>query len=280
MSRLRFARTPGGMTGLVLLAIVVGVAIAGPWFAPYSPSETVGIPLTGRAPGQVLGTDYLGRDVLSRVLWGGRSVLLLAGSATILAYLLGCAIGLVTGYSRSAVDGILMRVVDVMLAFPPLLFLLVLATGAGRSSAWLVIGVALVLAPLIARIVRAATLEVSVRPYVEAAVARGERLPHIVGVEILPNILPVVLADLGVRLAAAIILVASVNFLGLGLSPPAADWALMISENRGGITIQPWAVAAPAVMIALLVISVNLVGDAIARTLGTSSAEIELEAVT
>ncbi len=278
--RFRFARTRSGAIGLALLALVVGVALIGPFFAPYSPSETAGIPLTGPAEGQRLGTDFLGRDVLSRVLWGGRSVLLLAGSATILAYLLGLAIGLVAGYSRSLVDPLLMRLVDVLLAFPPLLFLLVLATGAGRSSVWLVIGVALVLAPLIARIVRAATQEVAVRAYVEAAVARGERLPRILNAEILPNIMPVVLADLGVRFTAAIILVASVNFLSLGLSPPAADWALMISENRGGITIQAWAVAAPAVMIAGLTVAVNLVGDAIARSLGTSSAEVELEAVT
>jgi peptide/nickel transport system permease protein len=280
VSRLRFARTPGGIVGLSLLALIVGVALLGPFFAPYSPSASVGIPFTGPAEGQPLGTDYLGHDVLSRVLWGGRSVLLLAGSATIAAYLLGATIGLAAGYSRSLVDPLLMRGVDVLLAFPPLLFLLVLATGAGRSSAWLVVGVALVLAPLIARIVRAATQEVAVRAYVEAAVARGERMPRILGAEVLPNILPVLLADLGVRFTSAVILVASVNFLGLGLSTPAADWALMISENRGGITIQPWAVAAPAALVAVLTIGVNLIGDAIAHSLGTSSAEVELEAVT
>jgi ABC-type dipeptide/oligopeptide/nickel transport system permease subunit len=280
MSRLRFARTPGGIVGLSLLALIVGVALLGPFFAPYSPSASVGIPFTGPAEGQPLGTDYLGHDVLSRVLWGGRSVLLLAGSATIAAYLLGATIGLAAGYSRSLVDPLLMRGVDVLLAFPPLLFLLVLATGAGRSSVWLVVGVALVLAPLIARIVRAATQEVAVRAYVEAAVARGERMPRILGAEVLPNILPVLLADLGVRFTSAVILVASVNFLGLGLSTPAADWALMISENRGGITIQPWAVAAPAALVAVLTIGVNLIGDAIAHSLGTSSAEVELEAVT
>jgi peptide/nickel transport system permease protein len=112
---------------------------------------------------------------------------------------------------------------------------------------------------------------VSTRGYVEAAVARGERLPALLGREILPNVLGTVLADAGIRLTASILILASVNFLGLGLQPPAADWALMISENRGGITLQPWAVAAPALLIAFLTISVNLVADAVARSLGTST---------
>jgi peptide/nickel transport system permease protein len=154
---------------------------------------------------------------------------------------------------------------------PPLLFLLVLATGAGRSIPVLVLGVATVHVPSIARIVRAATQEVSTHGYVEAAVARGERVGAILRREILPNVLGTVLADAGIRLTASILILASVNFLGLGLQPPRADWALMIAENRGGITLQPWAVAAPALLIAFLTISVNLVADAVARSLGTST---------
>jgi peptide/nickel transport system permease protein len=160
---------------------------------------------------------------------------------------------------------------DVLLAVPPLLFLLVLATGAGRSIPVLVLGVATVHVPSIARIVRAATQEVSTHGYVEAAVARGERVGAVLRREILPNVLGTVLADAGIRLTASILILASVNFLGLGLQPPRADWALMIAENRGGITLQPWAVAAPALLIAFLTISVNLVADAVARSLGTST---------
>jgi len=118
--------------------------------------------------------------------------------------------------------------------------------------------------------VRAATQEVSTRGYVEAAVARGERVPAVLRREILPNVLGTVLADAGIRLTASILLLASVNFLGLGLQPPRADWALMISENRGGFSLQPWTVAAPALLIAFLTISVTLVADAVARSLGTS----------
>jgi peptide/nickel transport system permease protein len=274
--RLRFARTPAGLVGTVLLAAVVGIALLGPFFAPYAPDEPVGVPFSGPAEGTPFGTDFLGRDVLSRVLWGGRSVLALAGLATLLAYAGGIAIGLVAGYSRSLLDPVLMRTADVMLSFPALLFLLVLVTGAGTSKAVLVLGVALVQMPLIARIVRTATLEQSVRGFVEAAVARGESTSAILRREILPNIAGPIAADVGLRFTYAIILVASVNFLGLGLQPPAADWALIISENRGGLTLNPYVILVPAALISLLTISVNLVGDAIARSLGISTARRRL----
>ena len=125
-------------------------------------------------------------------------------------------------------------------------------------------------APLIARVVRSATLEQSVRAFVEAAVARGESVSAILLREVVPNIVPSVMADAGLRLTYSIILVASVNFFGLGLQPPAADWALMISENRDGFDLNPWVIVAPATMIALLTIAVNLIGDALARSLGHS----------
>lgn len=271
MSRLRFARTATGALGLILLGLVVGVALLGPLFAPHAPDEPVGIPLTGPAEGQLLGTDFLGRDVLSRVLWGGRSVLLLAGAATLLAYAIGGVAGMVAGYNRRLLDGAIMRGVDVLLSFPALIFLLVLVTGAGTSEVALVVGVGLVQAPLVARVVRTATVEQAVRGFVEAAVARGESTQAIVRREIIPNIVAPVAADAGLRLTYAIILVASVNFLGLGLQPPAADWALMVSENRTGLDLNPFVILAPTVLIAVLTIAVNLVGDAVARTLGRSS---------
>lgn len=269
--RLLFVRTPTGMLGMVLLTFVLGVALLGPLFAPHAPDEPIGIPLTGPAEGQPFGTDFLGRDVLSRVLWGGRSVLLLAGAATVVAYLVGSVVGLLAGYSRNLLDGVLMRVVDVLLSVPPLIFLLVLVTGAGTSEVALVLGVAVVQAPLVSRIVRTATLEQSVRGFVEAAVARGERTTAIVRREILPNIVGPIAADAGLRFTYSILLVASVNFLGLGLQPPAADWALIISENRSGLDLNPYVVAIPALLIALLTIGLNLVGDSVARTLGRSA---------
>jgi peptide/nickel transport system permease protein len=269
--RFRFLRSGTGLVGFALLLLVLGIALFGPFFAPHGPSEPIGIPFEGSSGEALLGYDGLGRDVLSRVLWGGRSVLALAGLATLIAYLAGGLIGLVAGYSRSHVDPLLMRGVDVLISIPALLFILVLITGAGTSKAVLVASVAAVQAPLIARIIRTATLEQSVRGFVEAAVARGEGTLAVLRREILPNIVAPIAADVGLRFTYSIILVASVNFFGLGLQPPAADWALIISENREGLTLNPWVILVPAALIALLTISLNLVGDAIARSLGRTS---------
>jgi ABC-type dipeptide/oligopeptide/nickel transport system permease subunit len=268
--RLRFLGSATGAVGLALLLLVLGVAVLGPFFAPHSPTASIGIPFDGPSRSAPLGYDLLGRDVLSRVLWGGRSVLGLAGAATVLAYAAGGLVGLVAGYSRSVLDGVLMRGADILISFPALLFILVLITGAGTSRAALVAGVAIVQAPLVARIVRTATLEQSVRGFVEAAAARGERTLSILAREILPNIVSPIAADFGLRFTYSIILVASVNFFGLGLQPPDADWALIISENRDGLTLNPWVILVPAALIALLTISLSLVGDAAARSLGRS----------
>lgn len=259
------ARVGGGA-----LLLVLGIALLGPFLAPYPPTELIDVPYSSPSRAFPLGTDELGRDILSRVLWGGWSVIGLAGLATLLAYVVGGTIGLVAGFARSAVDGILMRLVDLLLAFPPLLFLLLLAAGLGAGPTTLVLGVAIVNVPGIARIVRTATLEITVRGYVEAAVARGERLHFLLAREILPNISGTIAADGGLRLTGSILAVAGLNFLGLGLQPPAADWATMIAENRASITLQPWSLAAPAIMIAALTLSVNTVGDALARSLGKS----------
>jgi ABC-type dipeptide/oligopeptide/nickel transport system permease subunit len=146
--------------------------------------------------------------------------------------------------------------------------LLLLAAGVGRGGLVLIVGVAAINVPMIARVVRTVTLEVSVRAYVEAAVLRGERLRYVLGRELLPNIAAPVAADAGVRFTASILAIAALNFLGLGVQPPAADWSTMIAENRDAITLQPWAVAAPALLIALLSLSVNTSADAFARSLG------------
>jgi ABC-type dipeptide/oligopeptide/nickel transport system permease subunit len=197
-------------------------------------------------------------------------VILFAAAATILAYLIGLTIGLIAGFSRSFVDPLLMRTVDVMLAFPPLLFVLVLISGAGTGVTVVIVAVALIQAPSISRVVRTATEVVAVRGYVEAAVARGEGTFAVIRREVIPNILAPVLVDLGLRFTYSILIIASVNYLGLGLQPPSSDWALLISENREFISLNAYAVLVPAGMIALLTIGVNLMGDAIARSLGRS----------
>jgi peptide/nickel transport system permease protein len=272
MRRTRFLRSPQGVIGFGLLAFVLAVALIGPLVAPHSLAAPVGVPGSPPASGTPLGTDFLGRDVLSRLLHGGTSVLIVSCIATALIYLVGVGLGMIAGLSRSLVDPVLMRTVDVFLVFPPLMLLLLLIAGAGTSVAILILGIVLVLFPGVARIVRTATQEVSTTAYIESAVARGERTLAIMRREVLPNITPTIIADLGVRFSAVIILAASVNFLGLGAKPPAANWGLMIAENLQIVSANVWSVLAPAILLALLTISVNLIGDAYVRSLGRTEA--------
>jgi ABC-type dipeptide/oligopeptide/nickel transport system permease subunit len=245
--------------------LVLAAALLGPLLAPHGPNEYTGGSFLGSGAGHWFGTDVNGRDVLSRVLWGGRSIIALATAATVIAYIVGGGVGLLAGYRGGILDASLMRTMDVLLAFPALLFVLLLAAGLGAGVTTIVIGVAAINIPGVARIVRAATLEVSVRGFVEAAVARGERMSAILRREILPNIASIVAADGGVRFTGAFLTVAGLNFLGIGIQPPAADWATMIAENRSYISLQPWTVAAPALCIALFTITVNVVADGLVR---------------
>jgi peptide/nickel transport system permease protein len=250
-----------GILGVMLLGFVVLVALVGPLVAPHPITQTIGIPGSPPSAAAPLGTDFLGRDVLSRLLHGGFPVLWLSAVTISFTYLIGLGIGMTAGLSRSLVDPVLMRIVDLVLVFPPLLLLLLLVSGAGASQGILIIGIVLVLFPGVARLVRTTTLEVSTTGYIEAAVARGETRLAIMKREVLPNIATSVLADLGVRFSAAVILAASISFLGLGSQPPAANWGLMISENRPNLATNPWGVLAPAILLALMTIGVNLLSD-------------------
>ncbi len=270
MRRPRLVFDGSGWVGFALVASVVLVAAFGPLLAPHSPTAPIGVPGAGPSASAPLGLDFLGRDVLSRLLYGGRSVLLMGLAATSLGYAVGGAIGMIAGYSRSLLDPVLMRAIDVLMSFPALLLLLVLVTGAGSTIAVLILGVALVQIPGISRIVRTAVLEVSVRGYVEAGIVRGERSAAILRREILPNIVGPVVATVGLRFTLSVVLIASVNFLGLGLQPPASDWGLMVSENRQIINLNPWSVLAPTLMLALLTIGITMLSDSYARRRGIS----------
>ena len=265
------AHDVGGLAGAATLILVFLVSLFGPELAPHPYTVVLGTPGHGPAAGAPLGLDYIGRDVFSRLLDGGRTTLIMGAATTILIYVVGIAVGLTAGYAQSIADAILMRIVDVFLSFPALLVMLLFVTAFGSSPVVLVGAAAIVLFPGVARIVRTATTEVMTRNYVEAAVSWGERAFAIMRREVLPNIVAPIVADLGIRFSWAIILIASVNYLGLGLKPPTADWGLMISENRGIISTNPLSVLAPAAMLALLVIGVNLIGDAYVRQMGRSA---------
>ena len=249
--------------GFALVALLVVIALVGPYFAPHSPSEFAGAPYSPDAG--VFGTDSLGRDVLSRFLWGGRSILGLAIAATAIGLTLGITIGLVAAYSRSWLDDFLMRGMDMILAFPAIVLALVAVATVGPQLWLLVLAVGFTTAPRVARVTRGASLEVVERDFVRAAEAIGESRRKILLGEILPNITSPLTVEASLRLTYAVALIAGLSFLGFGLQPPAADWGLMINENRQGLTVQPWGVVLPVVAIALLTIGTSLIGDGLSR---------------
>jgi peptide/nickel transport system permease protein len=259
-----------GRSGLAIVASVLLLALAGPFFSPYSPIDTLALPLAAPSEQHLLGTDVLGRDVLARFLHGGRVLIVVAFLSTILAYLVGIPLGIMVGYRGGALDLAVISVADLILAFPAIVFVLVLLAAAGSRLPIVVLGIATINLPRVVRISRTATNDLANREFVEAAVARGEALRSIIRLDILPNIWTPLLADFGIRLTGSVILFSSLSYLGFGQQPPAADWGLMISENRAGLFIQPWVVALPAVTLALLCIGVNLIADGVARSAGRS----------
>jgi peptide/nickel transport system permease protein len=260
----RMGRTKAGV-GIFLA--VVAIVVFGPYVAPYSPTEFVGRPFQLPSSTAWLGTDYIGHDVLSRVLYGGRSVIVLALAATTIGLVLGVLLGLVSGYARRWVDESIMRILDVVLAFPSLVLTLLFVSILGPQLWLIVLMVGISHAPRIARVTRASTLEVAQRDFVHSAEALGVSRSRILGAEILPNITSPLLVEFGLRLTYSIALIAGLSFLGFGLQPPSADWGLMINENRIGISVQPWAVFVPVVMIGILTIATNLMADGYGRAM-------------
>lgn len=262
-----------GRIGLMLGAIMLGVIVFGRFLAPYSPNELgVGVQTMGPSGDHLFGTDHLGRDVFSRFLVGGDTILLVPLVAVTLAFVVGGGLGMLGAYARGATDGLITRTFDLLLTLPPLLLVLVIIAGLGTSSVVLVLTVALVFLPRMGRVIRGATQAVVTNDYVAAAQARGERTHAILVREVLPNIAAPAIADFALRITYAIIFVATLNFLGLGAQPPEPDWGLMVAESRNFLSVQPWATLMPAAGIAALSISFNLIADALTRHLTREAA--------
>jgi peptide/nickel transport system permease protein len=253
--------------GVGIFAAILFIAVAGPWLAPHSPTEFVAPPYSPASSTLWLGSDYIGHDVLTRVLYGGRTVILLALAATIIGLVLGVTLGLLTGYARRWIDESIMRILDVVLAFPQIVLTLLFVSILGPRLWLIVVIVGIGHAPRIARVARAATLEVSQRDFVRAAEAFGIARWKILFNEIMPSITSPLLVEFGLRLTYSIGLIAGLSFLGFGMQPPAADWGLMINENRIGMVIQPWPVVVPVLLIGVLTIGTNLIADGLGRAL-------------
>jgi peptide/nickel transport system permease protein len=259
------ARTPRGAIGLGLASIIVLVAVVGPFVAPH-PSDALVTLTFGKPSGKFpLGGDFLGRDVLSRVLDGGWVLLIMAACATVIGIAGGAAAGISAAYLRGISDGIIMRAVDVILSFPQLVFALLLLSLLGPKLWLITLAVGVSHAPQVARVLRSATLDLSERDFIKAAELQGMRPARVMRKEILPNLVSPLMVEAGLRLTYSIVIIAGLAFLGFGQPPPAPNWGTMINENRVGLPLNPWAVIVPALLIAVLTIGTNTFTDAFAR---------------
>jgi len=282
---------PQSAAGTVVVLFFLILAVLGPLVAPDSSPNDTSHPalqeptlnLTRFSMGEYpFGTDRLGRDVFSRVILGTESIFRIAGLGTLFAVIIGSTIGLFMGYRGGVVDEILGRFIDALLAIPALLLALVVigvirsmefeagSWQAGLSRNAVLIVISALYVPIVARVVRSSTLDIKTRQFVEAAQIRGESQVYIIFQEILPSVIPALVVEASLRFSYAIFLVASLGFLGFGASPPSPDWGLMVSENRTGYQIAPWALQYPALAIAVLVVSVNLLSDGVKRAVQKS----------
>lgn len=259
---------PASALGLIIFILFLFLAIFGPLIAPYGINEQI-VSDAGQPPSPKhwFGTDNLGRDVFSRIVFGAREILSLAGFGTLVAVFFGTTIGLATGYLGGWFDEILMRIFDGLLAMPLLLLALLLLGTLGPSKNSVLLVIIIVYTPIVSRVVRSVVLSVRQRGFIEAARLRGENMFYILFREILPAVLPALAVEAALRFSYAIFLVASLGFLGVGVQPPSPDWGLMVREARNNVNQIPWAMYYPAAAIAIVVIGVNLLADGVKRVL-------------
>lgn len=251
--------------GFALSVVILTIAFIGPYVVPHSPTAFIAPPFSPAGIGGPFGTDNLGRDVLSRFLAGGQTLMVLSVVATALGVGLGAVVGVIAAYRRGWVDEFLMRTGDIALAFPQIVLALLFLSILGPHLWLLVLMVGIGHLPRVARVVRGSALSVVERDFIKAAESVGIPRWRIMFGEIVPNISSILAVEFGLRLTYSIGLVAGLSFLGLGLQPPAADWGLMINENRIALTVSPWSVILPVIAIAVLTVGTNLVTDGLAK---------------
>jgi ABC-type dipeptide/oligopeptide/nickel transport system permease subunit len=255
-----------GMVGAFLVIFWVLVAILAPWLAPFDPNASI---QPFAKPGVVsaihgtfwLGTDHIGRDILSRIIWGSRTVLIYAPLATFSAYLVGILMGLAAGYRGGWVDDILSRLADIILSFPVLVLYIIIIATIGASGINIIIAITFASSPGIMRIVRGLVLDLRNRDYVAAAQTRGESDWKVMLVEILPNARGPLIVDACLRLGYVIITIGVLGFLGLGLPPPDPDWGGMVNETRQMAMAFPHMTLFPCIAISSLILGFNLLAD-------------------
>ncbi|WP_330114013.1 ABC transporter permease [Pseudomonas sp. JS3066] len=258
----RFSLSVGGVIGLLIVCFWALMAFIGPLIAPHEANALIGDdffgPLSREFP---LGTDYLGRDILSRLLYGAPYTIGLALLATLLACTAGVVLGLVAAASGGWVDALISRTQDALIAIPNKIFALLMVASFGSSVPLLLVMAAFAYMPGSFRIARAVAVNVMTTDFVRVARTRGEAMPYIIFIEVLPNMLRPVLTDFGLRFVYVVLLLSAMSFLGLGIQPPDADWGSLVRENIEGLGQGAPAVLAPAVAIATLTMGVNLLID-------------------
>jgi ABC-type dipeptide/oligopeptide/nickel transport system permease subunit len=250
--------------GALILVAALALALGAPAFAPHDPlKQNLGNALARPGAGHWLGTDNVGRDILSRVVWGTR-VSLVAGFVSVtIALLTGTLLGLVAGYCGGAIDGLLMRAMDAVLSFPPLVLALALGAVLGAGLTGVLIALGVVYTPTFARLMRGQVLSITARDYVDAARALGAPGWRIAWKHVLPNAAAPIVVQASLSVAFAILAEASLSFLGLGIQPPAASWGSMINAGRGYLQQAPWIVFGPGAALFVTVVGLNFVGDAV-----------------
>lgn len=271
-----FRKNPKAVVGFSIVSGLLALAILAPEVVPYSIDST-NIAIRSQPPSSahILGTDQLGRDVFSRVIMGARISLYVGFTSVSIALLLGTPIGIIAGYYKSLVDEGLMRVMDAFMSFPPILLALVIVAVLGPALNNVIYAVAIVYTPYFARVSRSAAITASNEPYVDTAVVRGESDLRIIFGEVLPNCIAPVLVQASINVAFAMLVEASLSFLGIGAQPPTPSWGLMINESRGFMDQAPWMIFFPGLAIAIAVIGFNMLGDGLRDVLDPKVDSIE-----
>lgn len=247
--------------GLTIIVLSLLVALFAPLLAPYGESEVVSD--VWLAPGGefIMGTDQLGRDMLSRLIYGARNSIAIAFTTTLIAFFLGASLGLTAAVTGGWLDNLLSRIVDIFMAFPTLILALMILSVLGTSVPVLIAVVALLDSTRVYRLARALAMDIAIMEYVDAARLRGEKTLYIVRREILPNALPALIAEFGLRFCFIFLFISSLSFLGLGIQPPTADWGSMVRENSAAINFGIMTPIYPAATIAIITVSINMVVD-------------------
>ena len=247
--------------GIAIVLLNISVAILAPVLTPYSETEIVGDVWQPISSSHLLGTDHLGRDLFTRLLYGARNTIAIAFVTTMLSFIIGAICGFLAATLGGWTDLTLSRCIDILMAFPTLIFALMVLSVTGTSIAALILVIALLDSTRVYRLSRAVAMDIEVMEFVEAARLRGERVWWLMRHEILPNAMPPLVAEFGLRFCFVFLFIASLSFLGLGIQPPTADWGSMVRENGGAITFGVFTALYPAGAIALLTVGVNLIVD-------------------